>query len=217
MTDAFAELVLPIFQKVIDLQHSLSWSEQKSLDEVKKLTRSWIDAAEQRAVVDAALAEDFNLAKFGLVAWIDEVLTDSAWGHSVDWGSEDHVLEWDVYRSRLRADKFYEMAAIASTKRAYDPLECYLLCVALGFRGILAYNEAQFRTWVERTYGQISDASPVAAKPFPEEDEQAGRGGFGALRGSALLLKVSILSAITAVITLAGYLSSVNLSYVLER
>ena len=60
-------------------------------------------------------ARTFELGEFGLVAWIDEVLTESEWGMSVDWGSREHVLEWDIYKSHERAGLFYSNAAAAET------------------------------------------------------------------------------------------------------
>jgi type VI protein secretion system component VasF len=130
MTEAFSDLVMPIFQRVIDLQDSLSWEESPSLERVRKQTKSWIDEAERRAVTDQGLSEEFAMAKYGLVALIDEVLTGSAWGQSVGWGSEEHVLEWDFYHSNLRAERFYEMAevaydAVSQARYSGDPLETF--------------------------------------------------------------------------------------------
>ncbi len=147
------------------------------------------------------------------MAWIDEVLTDSTWGKSVDWGSEDHVLEWDIYKSNLRADRFYPMAeeafdAVSQGRSTADPLETYLLCVALGFRGQISYDDDHFYGWVERVYAKVSDASTLAAKPFPDESGDTTSVGLTPRRGPGLLLTVSILFAVTAVATLAGYLAS---------
>jgi type VI secretion system protein ImpK len=211
MTDAFADLVLPIFRNVIDLQDRLAWGESPSLDEVKKQTREWIEGAERRAVVDPELSRDLELAKFGIVAWIDEVLTESNWGRSHDWGSEDHVLEWDLYGSHIRASKFYDMAERAERETSADPLEVYLLCVALGFRGLLAYNEENLREWTERVYAQVNSARPVASRPFAEDDELP-RVGLAPLRGPALLIVVSILAAATVSLTVIGYLVAVHVA-----
>ena len=76
MTDPFAELVMPIFQRVIELQNALSWREAPTLDAIKKKTRGWIEEAELRARLDPRLSAEFAMTKYGLVAWIDEVLTD---------------------------------------------------------------------------------------------------------------------------------------------
>ena len=218
MTDAFSDLVMPIFQKVIELKDKLTWGESPSLDDVKKKTRSWIDNAELRARGDDGLAQEFGLAKFGLVAWIDEVLTDSSWGKSVGWGSEDHVLEWNLYKTNLRAGRFYEMAedayeAVSQSRSSTDPLEVYLLCVALGFRGDLRHREDRAQDWVDRIYAKISETSPMASKPFPDDPSGGKPPGLAPRQGPELLLKVSILSAITALATLIGYLVAVHVDY----
>jgi type VI secretion system protein ImpK len=209
MTDAFAELVMPIFQNVIALQNRLSAGESPTLDDAKRQIKSWIEASEQRAVVNPALAADFDLAKFGLVAWIDEVLTESDWGKKVDWGSQEHVLEWDLYRSHIRAVKFYERAARAERQQSLDPLETYLLCVCLGFRGEKALDPRAFQDWIKRVYERITDASPLSSRPFPDDGETPA-GNLGPLRGPSLLVTVSILFAITALTTVLGYIESVN-------
>src|SRR5271166_1720767 len=143
MTDSFADVVMPIFSKVIGLQDRLSWGEARNLEEVKKETKSWIEQASRRAVVSPELSLSFELVKFGLVAWIDEVLDGSDWGSSVGWGSEEHVLEWDFYHSHDRAWLFYKHADRAEAQSNMDALETYLLCVTLGFKGEHASDEAQ--------------------------------------------------------------------------
>lgn len=218
MTDAFSDLVMPIFQKVIELKDKLTWGESPSLDEVKKKTRSWIDQTEQKAHADDGLAQEFALAKFGLVAWIDEILTDSSWGKSVGWGSEDHVLEWNLYQTNLRAGRFFEEAeeayeAVSQARSSTDPLEVYLLCVALGFRGDLRFKGDRAQEWVDRIYAKISETSPMAAKPFPDDAGGTLALGLGPRQGPLLLLKVSVLAAITAVATLIGYLVAVHVNY----
>ncbi len=213
MTDAFADLVTPLFQRVIDLQDHLAWGEARSLEEVKQLTRSWVESTEQRASVDSTLASDFTLARFALVAWIDEVLTDSDWGKSVGWGSEDHMLEWDLFRTRLRADRFYEWAHRAEGENALDPLETYLLCVALGFRGKYRFNEGAFGQWVEHVYARVASGGSVASKPFPEDAEGDAPTGLQPLAGPALLVRVSALVSVTAMLTLIAYLWAVTYSF----
>jgi type VI secretion system protein ImpK len=211
MTDAFADLVMPIFQRVIDLQVQLSRDEPRSLEEVMRLTRSWIDEADRRAGPSPDLKRSFELARFGLVGWIDEVLTDSEWGRSAGWGSEQHVLEWFTFGSRGRAYLFYEHAEAAAAHADMDALEVYLLCVALGFRGEHVYDPEKSVKWVERMYGLIAKATSVPSKPFPEE-ETAGA-GLVPLGGPSLLVTVSGLFAVSALFTLAAYLYAVHHNY----
>jgi len=210
MTDDFADLVLPLFQQVIDLQDRLAWGESPSIAQVKSQVQSRLDAPEQRAVTNPDLAQEFELIKYGLVAWVDEVLTDSDWGQAVGWGSEEHVLEWDQFRSNLRAEQFFEMADLAERRNASNAIETYLLCAALGFRGVLAHDEEQFRDWIARLYEKVVQASPVSSKPFPDEPEPNAE-GLVPLRGPSLLVTVSALTAMSILITLAAYILSVHL------
>ena len=209
MTDDFAELVMPIFHNVIDLQGRLLRGESRSLDEVKRMTSGWIEEGRRRALGDPKLKLSYELAMFGLVAWIDEILTDSDWGRRV--GSPEEILEWDLFSSRDRASLFYDHADRAEGSGNMDALETYLLAVTLGFKGELVYDDSRLADWVNRVYGRVSEAATVPERPFAEDPPQAER--FGPLRGPSLLLAVSVLVSITALITLVAYLLAVQVEY----
>jgi type VI secretion system protein ImpK len=209
MTDAFAELVMPIFRRGIDLQERLSGGEQRSLDEVKQMTGRWLEEARRRAQGHPGLNRSFELARFGLVAWIDEILTFSDWGRTVD--SPNEILEWDLFRTRRRADRFYTDAATAEKNGDLDALEVCLLAVTLGFRGNLRDDDAALADWVNATYNRVSGAGGIPDRPFAEDVPHHDR--FAPLRGPTLLLAVSILVSITALITLAAYLFAVHVDY----
>src|SRR5262245_19035676 len=106
MTDAFAELVMPIFRKGVDLQGRLSREGTLTLDEVKRTARGWIEEARRRAQGAPGLGRSFDMALFGLVAWIDEFLYDSEWGQALS--PEEEIVEWDYFSTRLRAGRFYK-------------------------------------------------------------------------------------------------------------
>ena len=210
MTDEFADLVMPIFRRVLELQDQLGWHESRSLDEVKQTARSWIEAARRGASHDPELARTFELGEFGLVAWIDEVLTESEWGKSVDWGSREHVLEWDIYKSHERARLFYSAAAAADDEGNLDVLEIYLLCVCWDSRAKWFITSRRLAEWVQRIYDRVA-AREFPARPFPED--RVVQSPFGPLRGPGLLLTTSVLASITALLTLAAYLIAVHLDF----
>lgn len=211
MTDAFADLVMPIFGDVLELRRRLARGEPRALDDVMRQVQSAIDEAARRAVTDPAASRSFDDARFGLVAWIDEVLTDSEWGHSVGWGSEEHVLEWLSFRSRDRAWRFYEHAEEVESRGSIDALEVYLLAVALGFRGELAHDPGRMTDWVERTYARVAEAgAAVESKPFPDDDKGAGLAPLG---GPSVLMRAGVMAAATMLATLAAYLFSVHHDY----
>jgi type VI secretion system protein ImpK len=209
MTDAFAELVTPVFRRVVDLQDRLAWEESRTLEEVKQATGTWIEDARRRAMGQPTVARSFELARYGLVAWIDEVLTDSEWGRRT--GSPEQILEWDLFHTRDRAYLFYEHAKDAEEQGDTDALVTYLLCVTLGFKGQLVYDEAQLADWVQRIYDKVTSAGTTAAKPFP--DDPPHKNQFGPLKGSSWLITASVLVSITALVTLAAYLIAVHLDF----
>ena len=209
MTDAFSELVMPVFRRVIELQDRLTWEESRSLEDVKQATGSWLEEARRKAMGQPALAQSFELARFGLVAWTDEVLTDSDWGRRM--GSPEQILEWDLFHTRDRSYLFYEHASQAEEQDDMDALATYLLCVTLGFKGQMVYDEGQLADWVQRMYDKVSRVGSVPSRPFPEDP--ARKQNFGPLRGSSLLITTSILVSITALATLAAYLLAVHVHY----
>ena len=164
MTDDFAELVMPIFHNVIDLQGRLLRGESRSLDEVKRMTSGWIEEGRRRTLGGPKLKLSYELAMFGLVAWIDEILTDSDWGRRV--GSPEEILEWDLFSSRDRASLFYDHADRAEGEGNMDALETYLLAVTLGFKGELVYDDSRLADWVHRVYGRVSEAATVPERPL---------------------------------------------------
>lgn len=211
MTDAFADLVMPIFGDVLELRKRLARGEPRTLDDVMRQVQTLMDEAGRRAVTDPAASRSFDDARFGLVAWIDEVLTESEWGHSVGWGSEEHVLEWLTFHSRDRAWRFYEHAEEAESRGSIDALEVYLLAVSLGFRGELARDPGRMTEWVERVYGRIAEAgAAVESRPFPDDDKGAGLTPLG---GPSLLLRAGAMTAVTMLATLAAYLFAIHHEY----
>jgi len=216
VTDAFADVVLPILRRVIDLRRRLDRGEARTLDEVMSQVQSWIEEGARRAVTDPTVSASFDAARYGLVAWIDELLTDSEWGRSVGWGSEEHVLEWLTFRSRDRAWRFYEHADEQAARGAADPLEVYLLCTVLGFGGELGREPDRMTDWVEKTFGRLGEIShDVESRPFADAEE--GGGGMAPLNGGSLLMRSAVLFAVTMLATLGAYLFAVHHEYYSAR
>jgi type VI secretion system protein ImpK len=205
MTDAFASLVSPVFQYVIDLQQRMDQGESPALESERSQILALLDEADQKAGSSSQLAHDYELARHALVYWIDEVLINSTWKHALAW--RQHILEWDLYQERLRADRFYEIAHDAEALAGTDPLETFYLCVALGFRGRHADSPAELRKWADRVYQRIIAGVQQPDKFLP--DESSARDPLRPLPGPSILLAVSILVSITALLTLACFVLAV--------
>jgi type VI secretion system protein ImpK len=206
MTDAFASLISPVFQIVIDLQARLEQGENPAMAPVREQIIVVLDEAERKAAVSAQLAHDFRLAKHALVYWIDEILINSPWKHAMEW--RQHILEWDLFQERLRADRFYEMAHEAEVLANTDPLETFYLCVALGFRGRHVDSHAELRNWSERIYNRIASSSQQPEKFMPDETQE--REELHPLPGQSILLAISALVSLSALVTVICFALAVR-------
>ena len=206
MTDAFANLVGPVFQHVVDLQDGLNAGESPTLQAERDRILAVLGDAERKAGASSSqLAHDFELARRALVYWIDEVLINSGWDHATEW--KQHILEWDIYQERLRADRFYEIAHEAETLAGTDPLETFFLCVTLGFRGRYVDRPKELEVWAERVYNRI-----VAGSHQPDKfmaDDSGRNAPLQPLAGKSVLLAASLLVSATALATLACFVLAI--------
>ena len=135
MTPEFAEAVDPIFMRVLGLLEKIGRDENPSAENERLHIRGFLDQAEARL----GQRQDWQLAKYALVAWIDEVLIDAPWTHRQWW--ENHALEVEVFNTRDREKEFYLKAKEAAKITRKDALEVFYVAVVLGFRGV--YRNAE--------------------------------------------------------------------------
>lgn len=130
MTPQFASAVDPIFLVMLDL-----------LDQIGK--GSLISPQNERYRISAAIGTaeatlggglEWELAKYGLISWIDEMLVETPWVGR-DWWS-NNVLEVQHFNTRLCNERFYTKAQEAAAQPRRDALEVFYNCVILGFRGL---------------------------------------------------------------------------------
>jgi type VI secretion system protein ImpK len=205
MTDPFASVVGPIFEYVIDLEQRLEERENPPLEAERRQIVNLLADADQKAGASGPLVHDYELARHGLVYWIDEVLINSTWKSAMEWRQQ--ILEWELYGERLRADRFYEKAHDAEALASTDALEVFYLCVALGFRGRHVDAPAELRKWTERIYNRIAAGSQQADKFLP--DDATEYEPLRPLPGPSILLAVSVLVSITALFTLVCFVLAV--------
>ena len=211
MTDAFAALVGPIVQHLIEFQGRLARGEHPPLGPEHDKLLTMLGEAEQRASTSTQSAHDFELARHALVYWIDEILINSSWEYSLEW--KNHILEWDIYRERLRADRFFEKAREAEALAGTDPLETFYLCVALGFRGRFAVEEPrELLKWGERAYARVLAGSRQPDRFLPDEAADLKLEALRPLPGKSVLLAVSILVSASVLTTLACFILAVHLA-----
>src|SRR5690606_19814271 len=95
MTPAFAQSVDPISLHVLELIDRLNDGQEVSPADERMRIMSLIDQA------DAQLGSgrEWELAKYALVSWIDEILLDMRWIGREWW--TNNVLEVELFNTRL--------------------------------------------------------------------------------------------------------------------
>jgi type VI secretion system protein ImpK len=206
MKPIFAKSIDPVFQCVLDILEDIEGGDEPDPATNKARIVRRLDAAEGRL----GMTKDWELAKYALVAWIDEVLIDAPWRGQEWWAN--HCMEVDYYPERAAYSRFYDMAADAATHSSKDALEVYYLAVILGFRGIyrdnptLSPDECQFRNipptrgeWATRTSKSIQlgqGRPPIDLRPEEGYGGEALRGRFellGALMWFVILATTAVI------------------------
>jgi len=130
MTPNFAQAVDPIFLYVLGLLERMNGDQTLVPQDERARIRGLIDQGQ--ALVGAS--DEWELIKYALVSWIDEMLVETPWDGR-DWWS-NNVLEVELFNTRLCNEEFYARAREASTHARRDALEVFYVCVVLGFRGL---------------------------------------------------------------------------------
>lgn len=133
MTPQFAQAVDPIFLAMLDLLEQIAQGQPLSPQSERYRLTTAIDLAEA-----SISGGEWELAKYALVSWIDELLVETEWSGR-DWWS-NNVLEVKYFNTRLCNERFYVRAQEAAALPRRDALEVFYNCVVLGFRGV--YRDA---------------------------------------------------------------------------
>jgi len=114
---------------------------------------------------DAMVRLDIFLGlRYALACWLDEIfIRDSSW--RTIWN--ENKLETTLFRTTLRAEKFWDQAQRARSRTTRDALEVYYLCVMLGFRGELLGKSLELQSWREEAETQIINGDGRAYSPPP--------------------------------------------------
>lgn len=131
----FSKAVDPVILYVLELLERVKSSEVPDAAN----ERTCILGRLQRAGERIGQTEEWELTKYALVAWIDEMLTQPIWDGATWWGN--NTLEFEVFGIAHAFTEFYVRAEKAASLPTKDALEVYYLCVVLGFHGMLGDSE----------------------------------------------------------------------------
>ena len=204
MSPDFSAAVDPIFMYVLSVMDGIEEGRAPSAEDVSSRVRGLIDQAENRL----GKRDDWELAKYAIVAWVDDLLIEAPWEGRTWW--EQNRLEFQLFRSADAFTAFYLQAKNATEFSKKDALEVFYICVVLGFRGLYGDHSAMadaedfglprsLDEWARRTSMaiQLGQGRP----PLIEQ----GRPGPGAppLEGKYLLIASGIVCVM--LLAIAGF------------
>jgi type VI secretion system protein ImpK len=211
MTPKFSEAVDPVFLHVLRLLERIERGETPSAKEERQRIRDLITQAEGHL----GQAPDWQLAKYALVAWIDEVLIEAAWDGGSWW--KENALEQEIFSGMKAYHQFYTRAKDATALPRRDALEVFYVCVVLGFRGLYrdpveAVAEAEsmgmpgdLETWARQT----STAIKLGQGLPPVAEKGTVPNGAPALESKAFFISYLLIGVILAGLNLIVFLAFV--------
>ncbi len=130
MTPRFAAAVDPVFRQTLVLLDRIQRGDvlEPQCEQQRLLAR-----LEQGSIV-AGASQEWNLAQYALVSWLDEMLVDTPWNGQEWWSN--NVLERTLFQTRDCHEQFYILANQAAESTRRDALHVFHDCVVLGFRGL---------------------------------------------------------------------------------
>lgn len=136
LTDCFMELFAYVayFTKTVA-------AKQPPFDQTKADILRLLSDVQHRMATGAFPPDDFDLARFAVVAWIDESIMNSVWNQRDKWQKE--LLQRQYYQTADAGEIFFErLNSIGAHQR--DVREVYYLCLALGFKGRYCHAGDEF-------------------------------------------------------------------------
>ena len=127
LTDCFIDVIAYVayFLKTVA-------SKQPPFDQVKADIQRLMGETEESRRQGAFSQEDYDLARFAICAWVDEVILGSSWNERNKWQGEQ--LQRLYYQTSDAGEMFFDrLNAIGPHQR--DVREIYYLCLAMGFAG----------------------------------------------------------------------------------
>lgn len=198
MTPEFSRAVDPVFLYALDLLERIHADANVSPAE----ERAQIQARLSKAEALLGQSEDWELAKYALATWVDEILIEAPWAGAEWW--KGNTLEWEYFKTADAHEAFYVRAKEASPLRKKDALEVYYICTILGFRGLYRdLNQAplladrndlppDLETWTKQTSTMIQ----LGRGRPPITESLVAIGGAPPLDGPFTVIRASLLGLI---------------------
>ncbi len=127
LTDLFMELIA-----YVAYFNRSAAARQPAFDQINADIRRLMSDIENRLQRTDVAPDEFDLARFAVVAWVDETILSSDWQHREAWQRES--LQRLYYQTADAGEIFFERLNMIGPHQR-DVREVYYLCLAMGFKG----------------------------------------------------------------------------------
>lgn len=127
LTDCFMELVAYVayFLKSVN-------TKQPQYEQVKADIMRLISECHDKFEKSSFPQDDYDLARFAVFAWIDEVILGSSWEHKKQWQKD--LLQRIYFQTTDAGEIFFDRLNTIGPHQK-DVREVYFLCMEMGFTG----------------------------------------------------------------------------------
>jgi type VI secretion system protein ImpK len=153
MTPQFANAVDPIFLRVLSVLDTAS-NARTDPESLHHEMQSKLRQAEDK-LQTGSWPLVWEQARYGLCAWIDDVLTNKPWDGQRWW--QENKLEFHFFRTNVAGTEFFERAKLAQQLPQRDAIEVFYIAVILGFRGLYAMPDSPFLAQQHQLPGTVEE------------------------------------------------------------
>jgi type VI secretion system protein ImpK len=210
----FAKAIDPIFIATLSIVERIEQSDRLVVADERATLLRKIDDAE----VQLGNTPEWQLSKYAVCAWIDQLLIDAPWQGKGWW--KDNCLEKKYFGRRDAYEAFFQRATEAANQSRKDALEVYYLAVVLGFRGFYVDSDLNYKANIINTlrlpdtieaWCRTTARSLQLRQGRPEIPESIQAGGSAKpLTGKNSLIIYSMLSVILFSLALATALITLD-------
>ncbi len=207
MEPQFATAVDPVFLGAIELQQQARSGAARTPQEERSEMQGLISRAENALI----RSEEWELAKYALVHWIDTQMSETPWEGQQWW--QEHSLEREHFYEGASQAEFFVRARHAGELSKKNALEVFYVCVVMGFRGIYADPSGEhlaadrglpesLDAWAQETAQQLHlgmGRPPIHGQPRPLD-------GAPPLNGKSRFLVASTVAAISLALPMGYFL-----------
>lgn len=145
-------------------------------DVLRRRVKQVLDEAEHEALRTGVTPDNIQMAKFAVVAFIDETIISSSWSQKDRWISKP--LQLELYNQYDAGETFFtRLDQLRQQPKANaEAMEVYYLCLTLGFKGKYHLHEQErLREIIETTYEELQRVPGMKPKTLSPHGAPRGQ------------------------------------------